>query len=188
MLAETNTFVLEIPSDTFTLLSRESRTNKEIVNMLHFQSFPVFKDLTLETLEALVLESIKIKKCHKGQIVRKKISDSKIDKKNFFGVIISGICDLKREDGLDFAMISRGDCFGEEFVFKEMQGFASIGNLVVRTENLEVGFISPQDLLRLPDYELKKIEHSLSINPHIRRCINKTIGLIPHARSQSSNY
>lgn len=186
MIAELTTFIIEIPFETFTLLSRESRTNKEIVYMHLFQSFPIFKDLSLETLEALVLESIKVKKCHKGQIVRKKITDKKIDKKSLFGVIITGICDLKREDGLDIAMISRGDYFGEEFIFSNATGLASIGNLVVRTENLEIVFISPQDLLRLPDYELNKIEQKMKNNPLIAKYIQKAqIGFSFHTRGYS---
>ena len=189
MIAEVSSYLLEVPEDTFTALSRELRTSKEIVNMHLLHSFPIFKDVSLETLEALVLESMKIKKCHKGQIVRKRITDWKFEKKNLFAVIITGICDLKREDGLDLAIIGRGDCFGEEFIFHDLQGFASLGNLVVRTDNLEVGFISPQDLLRLPEYELSKIEGNLKGNSHIRRCIDKVNSSFnSHTRWQSTKY
>lgn len=188
-MAECHTFVLEIPEESFTSLSRETRTNKEVVNMHLLQSFGIFKGVTMETLEALVIESMRIKKCHKGQIVRKKITDQKADKKNLFGVIITGVCDLKREDGMDLAIVSRGDCFGEEFVFRDFQGLASIGNFVVRTENLEVGFISPADLLKLPDYELVKIEKNLKENSHIRRCFEKVNnGFNLHNRWQSLKY
>ena len=189
MIAEVSSYLLEVPADMFTALARELRTNKEVVNMHLLHSFPIFKDIFLETLEALVLESMKIKKCHKGQIVRKRITDRKFEKKNLFGVIITGICDLKREDGLDLAIIGRGDCFGEEFIFNDLQGFASLGNLVVRTDNLEVGFISPQDLLRLPEYELSKIESNLKTNPHIRRCMDKVNSSFnSHTRWQSTRY
>lgn len=173
-VAESNgCILLEIQAEQFIGISRESRTHKEIVNMHTLQSFPIFKDLSLETLEALVIESMKIKKCHKLQVVRKKITDRKVEKKSLFGVIITGICALKREDGLDISLLGRGDCFGEEFVFKNIQGFASLGNIIVKSDNLEVGFISPQDLARLPDYELQKIEQALRNNPHIKRSIEK---------------
>ena len=182
-------FILCIPADSFSSISRETRTNKEIVNMHLLQSFPIFKNFALETLEAIVLESMKIKKCHKGQILRKRILDKKMEKKVFFGVILSGICDLKREDGIDISYLSRGDCFGEEFIFEDLVGFASLGNLVVKTENLEVGFIPPQDLLRLPDFELSKLEKAVKDNSHITRSVQKATSSFGfHARWHSAKY
>lgn len=184
-----NCFVLEVPAEVFSSVSRETRTNKEVVNMHLLQSFPIFKEFGMETLEAIVLESMKIKKCHKGQIVRKQITDLKLEKKTLFGIILSGICDLKREDGIDLTYLSRGDCFGEEFIFESLPGFASIGNLVVKSENLEVGFIPPQDLLRLPDFELQKLEKAIKSNSHIKRSISKAeSGFNFHARWQSSHF
>jgi hypothetical protein len=181
-------FILEIPAEMFSSISRETRTNKEIVNMHLLQSFPIFKDFALETLEAIVLESMKIKKCHKGQILRKRIIDKKLEKKMSFGVILSGICDLKREDGIDISYLSRGDCFGEEFIFDDAVGFASLGNLVVKTENLEVGFIPPQDLMRLPDYELQKLQKAVKENSHIKRSVSKATNSFGfHARWHSAD-
>lgn len=153
MFIDRNSSFLTIPNTDFANLLKDSKGLNSIVLMNILKSFSIFKELSDNSVSSIVQESLKVKKFKKTQLIRRKIGSD--EGKGNFGIILSGLCDLKREDGQDISIEGRGDYFAEEFLFRETKGIASYGDIYARSDTVEIGFITGNEILRLPEYELE---------------------------------